>query len=427
MARQSKLTPEQWAVAKVRWEGDPRHGFAWLGHEIEAAWGVRVHRQALDQMSKAQGWEKRDGGEPSKPLEAVDKIAGPKSNAKSKIAPRHKPPPASNVVALPGAKPPPKPPPAKREVADEVTDDRPLPAMRMPAARLNDYGLNPAEERFATLVAKGLSQTDAFLDAFPASAEWKRESVHEKASALAGTIKVGARITDLVQAAARANEVDVARVMREHLLRLNADPRELAEVRVSCCRHCWGKAHRRQFTDGELADARLDHEAKRELAIESGRPDPGEFDERGGGGYSAQNMPNPDCPSCGGVGVARAALKDSRTYGPAALALFGGVKESDKGIEIKIADRESVLSAMARHVGFFEADNQREVHHTVDVSELDAIYERAMAKSRLDAERARGRMARLANPEPEPLDEAGALPMVEEVEEAARDAEPGSE
>ena len=71
MARQSKLTPEQWAIAKARWEGSPTPGFEWLSREIEAAWGVTVLRKSLDQMAKLKGWEKVEGGPPSEPIPAA--------------------------------------------------------------------------------------------------------------------------------------------------------------------------------------------------------------------------------------------------------------------------------------------------------------------------------------------------------------------
>lgn len=67
MARQSKLTPEQWELARRRWEGSDAIGFTWLSREIAEAWGVEVNRKSLEQAYRLKGWEK--GGEPSKPLQ----------------------------------------------------------------------------------------------------------------------------------------------------------------------------------------------------------------------------------------------------------------------------------------------------------------------------------------------------------------------
>ena len=72
MGRPSKLTHEQWAIAKARWEGCDIPGFAWLSREIETAWGVQVARRSLDQEARLKGWEK--GGEPSQSIAAIKAI-----------------------------------------------------------------------------------------------------------------------------------------------------------------------------------------------------------------------------------------------------------------------------------------------------------------------------------------------------------------
>lgn len=257
-------------------------------------------------------------------------------------------------------------------------------------------GLTPSREKFATLIAKGETQTDAFLAAFPQARRWAKSTVYSKASTLAAEAKVRERISELMAAAAKANEADVAMVLKEYLTRLRADPRELTEVRVSACRHCWGRGHRRQFTDGELDDARVRHEELRVACIAAGKDDPGEFDERGGGGYSRALKPNPECPTCGGDGEARVKLRDSSTYSEGAIALFGGVKETKEGIEVKLADRDHALMQVARHVNFFEQDNAVEVGVSVNVSELESIYAQAMEMAQVGREAAKGRMQRIA-------------------------------
>ncbi|EGJ11957.1 terminase small subunit [Rubrivivax benzoatilyticus JA2 = ATCC BAA-35] len=226
---------------------------------------------------------------------------------------------------------------------------------------------------------------------FPRSRTWKRKTVWTRAHELASSAQIRERVHYLMAAAAKANEVDVALVLKEYLTRLRADPRELTEIRVSACRYCWGAGHRRQFTDGELEDARARHDDLRAACVAAGKDDPGEFDERGGGGYSRALKPNADCPTCGGDGEARVRLRDSETYSEGAIALFGGVKETKEGIEVKLADRDHALMQLARHVNFFEQDNARDLNLTVDVAELDAFYDEAMRKSREAGERARAR------------------------------------
>jgi len=50
----AKLSKEQWAAARKRWEDDPREGFAWLVSELNNV----VSRSAIAKMAKRNGWTK---------------------------------------------------------------------------------------------------------------------------------------------------------------------------------------------------------------------------------------------------------------------------------------------------------------------------------------------------------------------------------
>lgn len=113
MARASKLTPEQWELARRRWEGAEKDGFAWLSREIEAAWGVSVLRKSLEQMARAKGWEK--GAEPLPELPKMAPTTGGNIPAEA----------SGNIPAkgkIPRKAPKAAEPP---EVADEVVDGAP--------------------------------------------------------------------------------------------------------------------------------------------------------------------------------------------------------------------------------------------------------------------------------------------------------------
>lgn len=66
MTEKRRLTPDEWAKVRRRWEGSPMEGFDWLAKEISAAWGVDISRQAVADQAKRKGWEK--GGDASEPL-----------------------------------------------------------------------------------------------------------------------------------------------------------------------------------------------------------------------------------------------------------------------------------------------------------------------------------------------------------------------
>ena len=365
MAGTPRLSPEQWAATRRRWEGCDAPGFDWIAPEVAAAFGIPVTRQGVSVRAKRDGWKK--GGNPSKPLAVVAQQAKPGASQRAAVAQQ-----ATTAVAAPiqGQI-------ASREVAEET-------------------GLTPAEEEFALGIGKGLNQSDAYRSAFPKSVKWKPETVHEAASRLAAKHKVNARVQDLLTEAATKNGADITLVLKQYLSRLNADPRELTEVRVAPCRYCYGSSRRYQFTDGEMEDEHDRHEDKRLAKLDAGGADIGDFNEKGGGGYTVLKEPSPECPSCGGAGSSRVVLKDSRTFSPAALALFGGVKQTKEGIEVKLTDRVDVLGHVARHVGFFEADKDPAVSISMTVTELDAIYADAMEASKAGQRFAMGRMKRIA-------------------------------
>lgn len=130
-----------------------------------------------------------------------------------------------------------------------------------------------------------------------------------------------------------------------------ADARELVDVRVGCCRCCYGEGHKHQRT---LSEYNRDREAWREKG-----QDPAQFDEAGGIGFNPLLQPHPQCPVCGGDGQARAVLKDTRNLSEKAVALYAGAKQTQYGIEIKMQDKGAALEKLFKHLGLYEKDNQQ--------------------------------------------------------------------
>lgn len=78
-----------------------------------------------------------------------------------------------------------------------------------------DSGLTPKQEAFATALASGLTQADAYRQAYPRAQKWTDKSVWERASKLSANAKVQSRVSELGAKAAAANEVTVERIVRE--------------------------------------------------------------------------------------------------------------------------------------------------------------------------------------------------------------------
>lgn len=166
----------------------------------------------------------------------------------------------------------------------------------------------------------------------------------QKTSVLAG-------ITAARKAQQERTQIDADRVVLEAWRIATADPRELVQVKVGCCRHCWGEGHKRQRTLSEFNAARERHRSKGEADAD--------WDDEGGIGYSPLREPHPSCPECHGDGTPRAVLGDTRHLSASALALFAGAKQGKHGIEVQMHSKMDAIEKLARHLGLYEKDNQQ--------------------------------------------------------------------
>lgn len=60
MTGSKRMTEDQWAEVRARWEGDRRDGFTWLADEIAGLYGIQITRQGLRKASLIHGWRKTD-------------------------------------------------------------------------------------------------------------------------------------------------------------------------------------------------------------------------------------------------------------------------------------------------------------------------------------------------------------------------------
>lgn len=76
-------------------------------------------------------------------------------------------------------------------------------------------GLNKQQEDFIQGIMRGLSQRQAYYDAYPHSLKWKPNNVDAKASALFNSDKVQARYKVLQEQAAEANGITRDAILTE--------------------------------------------------------------------------------------------------------------------------------------------------------------------------------------------------------------------
>lgn len=140
---------------------------------------------------------------------------------------------------------------------------------------------------------------------------------------------------------AAAAELTPQWILKRWMELATADPGDLARVKRVNCRHCNGFDFNYQWTAREYRKA-LDK------AIKEGQGAP-EFE--GGLDYKPNGEINPECPECGGEGVAYTLVEDTRKVVGHGRKLFAGVKQTKDGIEIKMRDQDGALANLAKYLG----------------------------------------------------------------------------
>jgi phage terminase small subunit len=185
------------------------------------------------------------------------------------------------------------------------------------------------------------------------------------------TPEVQAELARAVAARAQRLEIDADDLVRRIYDIGTADARELIALEYGCCRYCWGKSHRFQWTVRELREAIEEHQhdvkiAAGDVKVLAKIKAP---DEAGGVGFNPNNDPNPKCPECFGKGEQRVVPKDTRDLSPAARLLYAGVKTTQHGLEIKMHDQMAALLNVGKHMGLFKTEVKHSgnlgVHKTV--------------------------------------------------------------
>lgn len=192
-------------------------------------------------------------------------------------------------------------------------------------------------------VASGFNATRAAV-----AAGYSPSSAASQGARLLKDPRVQDYVRECSQRVAEHAEVRAEEVVRRLHEMLMADPRDLVEVHVSCCRHCYGAAHGYQYTLSE-------YNSKREKWIDAGKQFQ-DFPELGGVGYEAHRPPLAECPECFGAGLPRTVVKDTRGLGRGALALFGGAKEGKYGTEISLRSQLDVIEKLMRYHGLYQRD-----------------------------------------------------------------------
>lgn len=347
MAAKPKLSPQQWGKVRKKWEGDTRDGYSWLVEELD----LPVSAPAVRKKALSEGWTKSPTAVDSSAHAKVSTNKVSKPSKVSKVSENHR------ETMIP-TKTIPSDPVAKLGAFDQLTD--------MQQLFVREYTIDWNGTRAA--IRAGYSERSAGAQAWD----------------LLQKPEIRAAIDELMADRFERLGIDGDAVVQTWEAIATANPNELSQYRRTCCRHCWGKDFRYQYTPAEFKKAKISHEEKRAelLAKSSGKSDIGEFEGIDGDWFDKRKDPNHECPDCFGEGVGETFIQDTRKLSPAALAMFAGVKEGREGIEILTNSQEKARENLARVHGLFK-DKEMEVNINLPAGdELAKLYEEKMAKSR---------------------------------------------
>ncbi|MGJ0509102.1 MAG: terminase small subunit [Methylocystis sp.] len=212
--------------------------------------------------------------------------------------------------------------------------------------------MTPKQTRFAMTLFECGDQTEAYRRTYNVE-NMSQNSIYTAAYELANHPEVVKLIEERTEDAALVATLNEAWVLKRYMMLANADPNELVESRLVCCRHCHGIDHNYQWVDArewaEAVAAVLDDNARR---AGSRNFTPRAIPTNDGGyGFWGTKPPAHDCPKCFGRGLTDIHIHDTRNLSPAGKLLYAGVKMTANGPEIKMRDQDGALDFLAKYLG----------------------------------------------------------------------------
>lgn len=182
---------------------------------------------------------------------------------------------------------------------------------------------------------------------------------------------VAAAINELMESRQQRTQVNADMVLSWLATIATADPSEISQMRLGCCRYCWGEGFKYQYIDEaeeqeEIKQAKEATKANRSKNASAPEvlPQPS-----GGYGFDHARQPHPECPKCLGEGRRRPWFADTRKLSPSARLLFDGVEVTKEGLKVKTLSRENAITLIAKHLNML--GNVRVEHSGKDGGPID--------------------------------------------------------
>lgn len=235
----------------------------------------------------------------------------------------------------------------------------------------NNNDLTPQQEMYCVALVENGSRPLAYRRAYNVGVSTKPGTIWTECKRLENNPKVIRRLNELRDLAAANATVSKTRLIQFLWDRIMADRRDLINHVRRCCRRCWGgERHLYQWKDEMefiLADG--------VWLSQEGNPLRGEQPtDEGGYGFDPHREPNPTCDSdlCMGDGQGKTVIADTTQLSGAAALIYEGVKETNQGIEIKVADRNADMVMLSKLLGWSVEKVDSTVRNAMGGKELPA-------------------------------------------------------
>ena len=343
MPRKSKVTPEQWAQLRQAWEADTRRGFTWLIKEF----GVDTNEPAVRIRAKREGWSKQT----NIPVQANKQKTANKQTKK-----------------------------IEKPVAQEVTtvnEGSDQSRKNLTVGEKSKLGLR--EQVFVT----------EFLIDFNATRAAKKAGIDNPgghSTRLLNKPEIQAAIRDAVDKRLTRLGIDGDQLMQFWADVVALDVNEVMQLRRVPCPLCWSEDGEPQISIQEYMKKREDHyKLRMKLLAKDDGEDIGEYPSPSNFSFiDYRREPNPDCPSCHGVGVEKSFNSDTRYLSPAAKRAYSGLSKGIGGVvNIQLMSKENASKYLATALGIFNGKQDEERAETaISEEELLKTYESRMKKAR---------------------------------------------
>jgi hypothetical protein len=204
--------------------------------------------------------------------------------------------------------------------------------------------LTPKQRRFVEEYLVDLNGTQAAI-----RAGYSPRTARQIAAEYLTKPDIAIAVAEAQQAAIKRIHLSQEGVLETLAAWATADPRDLIQHRRVCCRFCYGKDHLYQEKPSEQRARRAKHDAMLAQTPENKWHLLPRWDDLGGVGYDPRKEPIEDCPECFGEGEEQVFVADTRKLSKGAAMLYGGVKTTRDGLEVKMQPKDKAVELLARH------------------------------------------------------------------------------